>query len=330
MSEVVVSSVLAKTETDSTRPYTPSFVDRITDWVRHLPVPSWLFYATLALAILMVSASLKWLDGSLPFGTVSWLLFLACYTFPYALAMLHYVDNSASDALADFRPAMSVDDKQYAELKYRFTTLPARPTLLVAIIGALYGVSYPLIESPERLEATQFLSSVPASIVAVIELALGYAAVAIFVYHSIRQLRMVSRTYANHARVDLFNLRPMHALSRLAARTSICMAIPTYAWGFVNVSPESGAIDVGATSIFELITFSTIIVIMFMWPLVGARRLLRQAKAAALTEAQQQFKATVAELHRRRENGEFEGMGGINEALDGLMKEQLVLNKIST
>ncbi len=57
--------------------------------------------------------------------------------------------------------------------------------------------------------------------------------------------------------------------------------------------------------------------------------LLRQAKAA-LTEAQQQFKATLAELHRRRENGEFEGMGGINEALDGLLKEQSVLSKIST
>ncbi|MDQ5823819.1 MAG: hypothetical protein M3441_06340 [Chloroflexota bacterium] len=330
MSEVAVSGVLAKTETDNIRPYAPSFMDRITDWVRHLPMPSWLFYAALALAFLVLSASVKWLDGSLAFGTISWLVFLGSCTFPYALAMLHYLDNSASDALADFRPAMSIDDQQYAELKYRFTTLPGRPTLLAAIIGALYGVSYPLIESPERLEATQFLSSVPAAIVALTESALGYAATAIFFYHSIRQLRMVSRTYAKHARVDLFNLRPMHSLSRLAARTSICMAIPTYAWGFVNVSPESGAIDMAATSIFELITFSTVIIIMFVWPLVGARRLLRQAKAAALTEAQQQFKATVAELHRRRENGEFEGMGGINEALDGLMKEQSVLGKIST
>jgi hypothetical protein len=77
-------------------------------------------------------------------------------------------------------------------------------------------------------------------------------------------------------------------------------------------------------------TSSVIIVVLFVLPLIGARRLLRQAKAAAITETRRQFKATLAELHRRREAGEFEGMAGINEALDGLMKEQTVLDKIST
>jgi hypothetical protein len=149
-------------------------------------------------------------------------------------------------------------------------------------------------------------------------------------YHSIRQLLMVSRTYTLYGRVDLFNLRPMHALSRLAARTAIGVAVPSFGWGFVNVSAQTGAPEVGATSIFELLISNLVILILFVWPLIGARRLLRQAKAAALTEAQQQFKATVAELHRRREAGEFEGMGGINEALDGLMKEQEVLSKVST
>lgn len=330
MSEVAVSGALARTEAETARPYTPSFVDRITDWVRRLPVPSWLFYVALGLALLLLDASIRWMDGSYTFGTVTWQMILSAGTFPYALGMLHYLDNSAEEALADFRPAMAVDDRQFAELKYRFTTLAARPTLIAALLGGLYGVSYLQIASPEELAATKFLSSLPASILGVTELALGYGAAAIFIYHSIRQLRMVSRTYTTHARVDLFNLRPMHSLSRLAARTAIGLAIPSYAWGFVNVSVESGTVNPGATSIFELVTFSTIIVLMFIWPLVGARRLLRQAKAQAIVEVQQQFKATVSELHRRREAGEFEGMGGINEALDGLMKEQAVLSKIST
>jgi hypothetical protein len=330
MSEVAVSGALVRPETETIRPYPPSFVDRITDWVRHLPVPSWLFYVAVALALLILTAAVKWLDGSYAFGTVTWQMILSAGTFPYALGMLHYLDNSAQEALSDFRPAMDVDDRQFAELKYRFTTLPARPTVIATIIGSLYGVSFPLIASPEELASAKLLSSLPAGILDVIELALGYGVGAIFIYHSIRQLRMVSRTYTTHARVDLFNLRPIHALSRLAARTAIGLAIPSYAWGFINVSRDSGAIDPGATSIFELVTFSTLIVIMFVWPLVGARRLLRRAKAEAITEVQQQFKATVSELHRRREAGEFEGMGGINEALDGLMKEQAVLSKIST
>ena len=330
MSEVAVSGTLARAETEAIRPYAASFVDRITDWVRRLPVPSWLFYVALGLALLFLNAAVKWLDGSNAVGDVSWQMILSAGTFPYALGMLHYLDNSAQEALSDFRPAMDVDDRQFAELKYRFTTLPARPTLIAAIIGALYGVVFLLTASPEETARLGFYSSIPAAILEITELALGYGSAAILIYHSIRQLRMVSRTYATHAQVDLFNLRPIHALSRLAARTAIGLAIPSYAWGFINVSRDSGAIDTGATSIFELVTFSAIIVLMFVLPLVGARRLLRHAKAEAITEVQQQFKATVTELHRRREVGEFEGMAGINEALDGLMKEQAVLSKVST
>ncbi|HEY0070830.1 MAG TPA: hypothetical protein VGE04_12765 [Chloroflexia bacterium] len=330
MSEVAVSGAPARAETEAIRPYAPSYVDRITDRVRRLPIPSWLFYTALALGLFMLYASIKWLDGSYSFGEVTWHMILQVGTFPYAIAALHYLDNSAEEALDGFRPAMDIGDREFAELKYRFTTLPARSTLIAAIIGGLYGAMFLVLASPEEIADLRFFTSIPATIAEVAELALGYGAGAILVFHSIRQLRMVSRTYTNHARVDLFNLRPMHSLSRLAARTAIGLAIPTYAWGFVNVSPESGAVDVAATSIFELVTFSTLIVIMFVWPLVGARRLLRQAKAAALTDAQQQFKATIVELHRRRESGEFEGMAGINEALDGLMKEQSVLSKIST
>ncbi|HEX8598071.1 MAG TPA: hypothetical protein VF952_06085 [Chloroflexia bacterium] len=330
MSEIAVSGALGERAADTPRPYAPSFMDRITDWVRRLPAPTWLFYTALGLGLLLLYAAIKWTDGSYSFGEVTWQMILQVGTFPYAIAMLHYLDNSAEEALIGFRPAMDIDDRQFAELEYRFTTLPARPTLIAAIVGALYGASFLLIASPEEITEFRFFTSLPATIFEVAQLALGYAAGAIFLYHSIRQLRMVSRTYTNHAHVDLFNLRPMHSLSRLAARTAIGLAIPTYAWGFVNVSPESGAVDMGATSIFELVTFSALIVVMFVWPLVGARRLLRQAKAEALTEAQQQFKATLTELHRRRENGEFEGMGGINEALDGLMKEQSVLSRIST
>lgn len=330
MSEVAVSGALLESEAHTTRPYNPSFVDRITDWVRRLPIPSWLFYTALAVGMLLLYASIKWLDGSYPVGMVTWQMILQVGTFPYALAMLHYLDNSAKEALAGFRPAMDIDERQFEELKYRFTTLPARPTLIAAIIGGLYGATFLLTATPEELAVFRFFTSLPAAILEVSELTLGYAAGAIFMYHSIRQLRMVSRTYAKHARVDLFNLRPMHSLSRLAARTAIGLAIPTYAWGFVNVSPESGTINPGATSIFELVTFSMLSVTLFVWPLVGARRLLREAKARAIIEAQQQFKATIAELHRRREAGEFEGMAGINEALDGLMKEKAVLDRVST
>ena len=328
MGEVTIPSPTIESRLDTFRPYAPSIVDGLTDWVRRLPIPSWLFYVAVAVVSLLLIASFKWLDGSYPVSIVTWQLILSAATFPYALAMLHYLDNSAKEALDDFRPAMQIDEAQFRKLEYQFTTLPARPALIAAGIGALYGVTFPLYASPEEIERMGFFTSLPTAIFGVFELALGYASAGLLLYHSVRQLRMVSRTYTTHARIDLFNLAPVHALSRLAARTAIGIAIITYAWAFVNF--EGGEVQAGASSIFEAVISSIILVIIFIWPLLGARRLLREAKAKARTEAQQQFKATVAELHRRREAGDFGEMAGINEALDGLMKEQSVLEKIST
>lgn len=333
MSEIAASGTLAEVWAESIRPYPPSFVDRIADWVRRLPIPSWLVYLALALALLTVNLVIKWLDGTFPMGTlpdgvVLWQQILGAATFPYALALLHYLDNSAQEALDDFRPAMQLDDAEYRKLRYQFTTLPVRPAFIAASIGALYGVAFLWSSSPADIEKYKFFSSVPATIFQVITLALGYASAGLVIYHSIRQLRMVSRIYTTYARIDLFNLAPVHALSRLAARTAIAMAIISYAWAFINF--ENDSTQVSASSIFEVVTFSAVIVLIFIWPLLGARRLLREAKARAKTAAQQQFKAAAAELHRRREAGDFSDMGGINEALDGLLKEQSVLDRIST
>ncbi|MGA7730246.1 MAG: hypothetical protein WCD37_03125, partial [Chloroflexia bacterium] len=243
MGEVTIPSPTIESRLDTFRPYAPSIVDGLTDWVRRLPIPSWLFYVAVAVVSLLLIASFKWLDGSYPVSIVTWQLILSAATFPYALAMLHYLDNSAKEALDDFRPAMQIDEAQFRKLEYQFTTLPARPALIAAGIGALYGVTFPLYASPEEIERMGFFTSLPTAIFGVFELALGYASAGLLLYHSVRQLRMVSRTYTTHARIDLFNLAPVHALSRLAARTAIGIAIITYAWAFVNF--EGGEVQAG-------------------------------------------------------------------------------------
>src|SRR5512133_2113228 len=138
MAEATVPSL--PVEGEAMRSYAPSFVDRFTDWVRSLPIPAWLFYLALALALVLLHASIKWIDGSFPLGTFVWRLFLADITFPYALALLHYLDNSAQEALDSFHPIMQVEDAEFRRLWYQFTSLPARTTLIAAFIGGLYGL----------------------------------------------------------------------------------------------------------------------------------------------------------------------------------------------
>jgi hypothetical protein len=314
---------------EAVRRYSPSFVDRFTDWVRGLPIPSWLFYPALALALVLLHASIKWIDGSFPVGTFVWRLLLADVTIPYTIAVLHYLDDSAQEALDDFRPIMHIDEAEFRRLRYQFTTLPARPTLAATCLGTLYGLGAIMFFTPEQRQEAKFFSSPPASVLETLLFVLSYAGAAIFLYHSARQLRMISDIYTAYARVDLFNLSPMHALSKLTARTAIGLGVIIYAWLYINLAVQNGA-QIILPSLFEPAIFSIIVILIFILPLLGARRLLREAKAEAKRETQQQFKATVAELHHRREAGDFSDMAGINQALDGLLKEQSVLDKTST
>ncbi|MDQ3928766.1 MAG: hypothetical protein M3328_06425 [Chloroflexota bacterium] len=58
MSSTVVTDGIVSVEQE-TRPYPPSWVDRLTDRVRHLPVPAWLVYATLGLASVLAFTAIK-------------------------------------------------------------------------------------------------------------------------------------------------------------------------------------------------------------------------------------------------------------------------------
>src|SRR5947209_614722 len=91
-------------------PYAPSWVDRVTDWVRALPVPAWVVYLAPALILFFVTTVIKWEDGSyaaayaagnkeglFKFGSVFIYPFHAIpelVTF-YALALMHYLDDVA-------------------------------------------------------------------------------------------------------------------------------------------------------------------------------------------------------------------------------------------
>ena len=206
------------------RPYTPSWVDMLTDGVRRLPVPAWLVYLGLAAGSTLLVSAIGWSEGLYPVGTLDPLGVLIGITPFYALALMHYLDDWARAALARFRPALAVEDAEYERLLYQFTTLPARPVLLASLIGALYGLSIILsISDADRQEMHLPTSQLGIGVQLAFSI-LSYACAAIMVYHTIRQLRMVSRIYTTQTRIDLFQLTPWYALSELTARPQLASA----------------------------------------------------------------------------------------------------------
>src|SRR6478609_5725144 len=117
------------------RPYPPSWVDRLTDRVRRLPLPWWLVYLAVGVVLtfgymILVLSSEVWRYGLIDLSAIVVYGVLNGMTLPYILALIHFLDNSAEEALARFRPVMTVDDAGYEKLRYQITTLPARSTLI--------------------------------------------------------------------------------------------------------------------------------------------------------------------------------------------------------
>ena len=48
---------------DRERPYAPSVLDRIYDWLESLPIPIWLAYLALAVPSALLASSAQWLSG---------------------------------------------------------------------------------------------------------------------------------------------------------------------------------------------------------------------------------------------------------------------------
>jgi hypothetical protein len=56
----------------------------------------------------------------------------------------------------------------------------------------------------------------------------------VFVYHTIQQLRLVNSINVNYIRINLFNLRPAQAFSKVTASTAVGLVAGVYGWLLIN------------------------------------------------------------------------------------------------
>ena len=330
--ELIAGEAGAATESEKP-PYPPSWVDWVTDRVDRLPMPAWLFYLAVGLALAFLYIGISWANRSINWDNGNYLRsapfqlrLLMALSPAIIMGMTHYFDDWAEAALASFRPAMALDDTEYENLRYQLTTMPRLQTLVANVIGVAVGSIYVLALSPDLINQFQFYASPPGTVSDVMMFLLDFLVYSILIYHTIHQLRMVSRIYAKCLQVDLFQLGPLYAFSSLAGRIAIGIALMTSAWIY--------AISLGRSDnvVYLLAPFVAIplLVVTFILPLTGIHGILQQEKRRLQGENSLHIKATIQELHRRAETGEYGQMDGVNKAMDSLVKEQTVLDKIPT
>jgi hypothetical protein len=147
----------------------------------------------------------------------------------------------------------------------------------------------------------------------------------IFFYHTFRQLRLVNTILGHHIRIDLFNLRPLQAFSRLTASTAAGLVVGVYGWILIN--PELLADPL----IFGFLLIITILAVtVFVWPLYGVHKRMEAAKDKALQEIDLRFKTVFAKFDRGFQDDDFSSIEGLNGVLASLELQRNRIKAIPT
>jgi hypothetical protein len=275
----------------------------------------------------LVRTVVAWGDGSYPAGTFFYIHVQDGLTCIYLLFILHYLDDWADAALADFRPALATDDTGFAELRYQLTTMPARPVFVLTLIGLVFGLPYiPLFDAAPELQQFKYFTSPAATIADVTISGIAWVTNVVFAYHTIRQLRLISRIYTRYTNVSIFDSGPLYALSRVTAFTTIALLFLTYVYvafygNFQFDSPVEGLIE---------LLFVAVALVTFVWPLLGAHRLLQAEKVHRKSEIARRIETAADEMHRHTDAGDYAAVKDITSVIDGLTKEMALVGKAST
>jgi len=309
--------------TEAIRPYPPSWLDRLTAWVDRLPLPAPAFYALASLAAIVLFVLNDGLSGhGLLYALHPFHIVLAV-ELVYVIALVHFLDREAGRALEGMKPLLTCDQAGYSALHYQLTTIPARATLWTGVVGAFAAIVVERVAIPHAF--AMLILPGAGRLVLEIWLVLTWFAFGGLFLHTYHQLRLISRIYTTHTRIDLDQYRPLFNFSRVSALTAIGLLVLPYAW-YASVP---GLIQEPIGILFGAL-FPVFAVIAFVGPLVGVHHLLVDAKEHALAENAQALKVARAELYHRATVHEITAASAIHDMLAALRSERTALEHVHT
>jgi hypothetical protein len=269
------------------------------------------FYPALGITEALVVHASKWLDGSLPFPRLNPIHLLLALWTAYPLGLIHALDRMADRALEAFRPALGADQADVGALRRALTTMPAWPVLL----ASLFGVPFLWLArflSPSLFPAS--LTSGPGGVLWMTLANLNFALLGALIYHTLRQLKLVSDIYAKTQKINLFIPEPLYAFSGLSAMTGAGWVLLLY--GTISVFP---AILTSGLAIGLLAFMFTLSGAAFLLPLLGIHSKIVAAKRALLAEVGQRTQSAVQEVYRLLDQKDVDAVGKATLPLNSLI-----------
>jgi hypothetical protein len=300
-------------------PYPASWLDRLLSVVGQLPGPLWAYLAGVFLVGYAVTMLLRQTAGAALLSERWWLPPPFLVWDVYLLMMVHYLNRQAGQRLAGFRRVIpGVDDGEYAELAYRLTTLPAGVTLAWSLGWGAIGLVLYLLGGDLWAKTGYPPWEIGLTI-------LSYLVGGAALYHTVHQLREVSRLHGRLRSVDLFQLEPLHLFAGLTVRTALGWAALIYLTALI-VPPTIVSSGLGASWALVI----ALAVAAFIVPLLGMHGRLTAAKQRALWEINDRLRGVVAEMNERIDRRELEGLDSFGKVVSAILTERDLIAKTST
>jgi hypothetical protein len=313
-------------EVQAARPYAASWVDRLTRWVDKFPGPAWLYYGCAALLSYVVYLAVKWGEGSLPVGDFPRIQAVVVGSMFYYLALLDHLNKVASTAMSRFRSAATAPHEVLAALEMQLTTMGSRSVWAATAAGLVFGSAVMIAAWQGLLYADAGLFSSPLAALLEVVVVLGLSInLLVFVLHTIQQLLVVNTLYTTYTRVDMFDLAPVYAFSRLSAQTAIGVILLQVIWqtGEPWLAADTLTLATGAVVVL-------LAIVTFILPLRGLNRLLVKEKQRLKSIAGQRLRRCIETFNSDVDDAAAEQVEALAAAIEGADLELKIVNRIPT
>ena len=272
------------------RLYKPSWIDRFNNWVEKLPVRAWIFHVAFGIVLILVQMLFLWLDRGLQAQELLPVIIFNGLATPFTLALIRFLDHQAVTALNSIRLVFDTTEPEFDHYEYKLSNMPSpRPLVAGLTLMVMLYLSERVWIVPIRYATLEQLP-IFAVVFHVIDKSSAFL-FGVFIYHTIRQLSLVNAINSKHIRINLFNLGPLQAFSRLTASTAVGLVVGMYVWMLINPDLMTDPLTIGFIVMFTILAVS-----VFVWPLYGVHRLMEMEKERMLQEIDLRFEAVYSKF----------------------------------
>lgn len=306
------------------RPYKPSWIDLFNTWVENLPMSVWVFNLLLGIGLILIHLIFFWWDNNLQTEEIIPIIIFNSLAIPYLLVFIYLLDKQALHALKTMRPVLDMAEEDYAVFEYRLSTMPFLAPLLAGSLIMITTILLPTVTiSPARYAVLEQLPTFKV-VFHILDKSSAFL-FGVLILHTIRQLRLVNQINKRVTHINLFQLSPLQAFSRLTGSTAIGLLVFIYPWMLINPELLFDPILFANVAVYSLIA-----IIVFVWPLWGVHRIIDQEKRKVLHANDLRFEALLAKFNRHVDDGDYAASDKLHGTITSIDIQQKRIHAVPT